>query len=181
MEATAINQPHPDDAEEDFFGEPPSEDPTPVEGLPTLSDEQRAAEAAAYREEKGEPEPAPASEAASTPEDADEGPAPDDPPAPTRGAPERLYRVFQRVPLTDRVLRHMLEEIEAGRAPEPRVAFIETHHVEAKNDRQAIVETYKEHKDRLGPKCDLAAVSARSFKERHVEPRQVVAENISIT
>jgi hypothetical protein len=97
------------------------------------------------------------------------------------GALEREYIVFQRVPLTERILKSLLKQIEDGNAPEPRVAYLELSRRTTRNDKQAVAQTYGEHKSALGDKCELAAVSSRSFKVRKVAPRQVVTSDISIS
>lgn len=210
MEASsAVNAPHPDDVqpEEDFFDQPAS-------GLPTLSPEERAAEAAAYREEKGEElspaeeqqaklraiaereaaeaahdgaedaaqgEPAPA--AASAEEQAQEPAGGGS--ASAAGADERRltreYVILHQVQLTERVLQHLMEELRKGDLAEPRVAYLELDRQTARNDKQAVGQAYSRFEERLGPKADLAAVTERGFKVRHVEPRQKVQTDLTIT
>lgn len=97
------------------------------------------------------------------------------------GSLEREYIVFQRVPLTERALKHLLSQIEDGKAAEPRLAYFELHRCEARNVNGAVAEAYTKHQKALGEKADLAAVSARSFQEKHVEPRKVVESTLSIT
>lgn len=99
----------------------------------------------------------------------------------TRGAVEREYIVFHRVKLTARVLEHLLKQLNEGEAAEPRVAFFELHRATTRNDKAAVAEAYTAHAERLGDRCNLAAVSSRSFKERKVEPRPVTETTISIT
>lgn len=98
------------------------------------------------------------------------------------GKLEREYIVFQQVVLTDKVLRHLLKQIDEGNAPEPRVAYVELHRAVSRNDKQAIGLAYAANKESLGAVCDLAAVSSRSFKERHVAPKPPTPDSaISIT
>lgn len=197
MEASsAVNAPHPDDTEEDFFADKPD--------LPTLTDEQAKAEAERYAAERGEGRIEPVNEGGqpdgspSPLQDAAEGqPAPASVPAeeqpqapageptgaaePPHGSPEREYTVLQRVSLTETLLKHLLEEVRSGNVAEARTAFLELDRTTARNDRQAIGDTYKTHRARLGEMCDLAAVTTRSFKIRHVEPRPQVREDLNIT
>lgn len=150
-------------------------------------DDQQAKLRAIAERERAEAEAAAAEAAAATAEE----PEPVDPSPPAasdgpteaaapRGSVDRTYIVFQKVPLTEKVLKHLLKQIEDGKAPEPRVAFFELQRPVARNDRTAVVETYRAHRESLGAECELAAVSERSFKERKVAPRQVVRDDISI-
>lgn len=197
MESSAINQPPypfeggpneptPEQADEAaaFFDDPEEIDPDPVEidtdpddeplpeqpldlsgGHRTLTAEQAAAEAAAYRESRGE-----TSQPLSAPQDASQ-----------RGPISREYIVFERVALTAQTLRALLKEVETG-TPQVRVAHIELYRAVARNDRQAVAEAYNANEDMLGVKCDLAAVSTRSFKIRHIAPERVPAvRRITIT
>lgn len=100
-----------------------------------------------------------------------------------RGSLEREYIVFQKVGLTKKVLEHLIAQIESGdTGGEPRVAFFELHRSVERNDKAAVADAYAKNKDSLGEKCELAAVSSRSFKERKVGLRPVTAEaRLSIT
>jgi hypothetical protein len=105
----------------------------------------------------------------------------EEPKAKQSGPLEREYIVFQKIPLTERVLKHLLKQIEDGKAAEPRVAFFELHRCEARNVNGAVAAAYTKHQSVLGEKADMAAVSSRSFQEKHVEPKQKVETNLSIT
>lgn len=172
--SSTINEPHPDDegderdeaaeAEAFFGGDEPAEHD---EG------EQAVVEAST---EKAVEDPPPQSAPSAKPD-----PEPEPEPAKT-GSTEREYIVFQRVPLTEKVLKHLLAAIEKGDAPTPRPAYFELHRATTRNDRQAIAEAYGENRDALGERCQLAAVSSRSFKERTVAPRiPVQRTDISIS
>ncbi len=144
--------------------------------------------AAAAAEATPEPEPeTPAAEVAAdvAPSEADAPADPSaDPPAEgakQSGALEREYIVFQKIPLTEKVLKHLLAQIEAGKQGEPRVGYFELHRCEARNVNGAIAAAYTKHQKVLGEKADMAAVSSRSFQEKHVEPKQTVETNLSIT
>lgn len=93
----------------------------------------------------------------------------------------REYIVFRKLGLNKRVLEGLLARIEDGSQPDPLVAWIEVERLEARNVVGAVGSTYTKHQQRLGNKVDLAAVSSRSFQVKHVEPRQVVQSNLSIT
>lgn len=200
MEASssAINAPHPDDVPGDdaaaFFGD---EDAGTEEAEAAAVAEAAAEEDAAAVEDDA-PTAAERVDAAGQTPPADEEAPVEDPPAadPTppagsagqtdeasqQGSAEREYIVFQKLPLTEKVLKALLKEVESGNAPKPRVVFVELHRATTRNDRQAVAEAYKKNKDALGGECDLAAVSSRSFKERHVAPRVVTpATDIAIT
>lgn len=166
--SSTINEPHPDDEGDErdeaaeaeaFFG----------------GDEDGPAE-----HDEGEQAVVEASTEKSVPS-AKPDPEPEPEPAKT-GSTEREYIVFQRVPLTEKVLKHLLAAIEKGDAPTPRPAYFELHRATTRNDRQAIAEAYGENRDALGERCQLAAVSSRSFKERTVAPRiPVQRTDISIS
>jgi DNA (cytosine-5)-methyltransferase 1 len=93
----------------------------------------------------------------------------------------REYIVFRKLGLNKRVLEGLLQRIESGEQPDPLVAWIEVERLEARNVVGAVGGAYTKHQQRLGDKVDLAAVSSRSFQIKHVEPRQVVQSNLSIT
>jgi hypothetical protein len=93
----------------------------------------------------------------------------------------REYIVFRKLGLNKRVLEGLLKRIEDGSQPDPLVAWVEVERLEARNVVGAVGGAYTKHQQRLGDKVDLAAVSSRSFQVKHVEPRQVVQSNLSIT
>jgi hypothetical protein len=97
-----------------------------------------------------------------------------------RGQIERVYRVFERITLTEQVLRRLLADIESG-TPAVRVAFCEIHQATARNDKAAIAEAYSLHKGSLPARADLAAVSSRAFKERRVKEEVPTQRRLSIT
>lgn len=180
MEASsAVNTPHPDDptAEEAdaFFGsEETAEEPT---GEPGAEGEQ---EQEATVEETADEQPAGAEEqpAEQEPESGQAEPAPASVDADTsraRGAPEREYVVFQAIGLTEKVLRSLLGELEKG--TQVRTVLFELHRTNARNVNGAIADAYLTHRERLGEKVDMAAVSAKSLQTRHVEPKQRVVES----
>lgn len=92
---------------------------------------------------------------------------------------ERPYIVFQRVPLTEKVLKALLEQLpEAG---EPRIAYFELHRAEARNVNGAVSAAYDRHKDALGNKCDLAAVTERAWQPRKVEVKPITETQLAIS
>lgn len=93
----------------------------------------------------------------------------------------REYIVFRKLALTKRVLEGLLKRIEEGDLPEPLTAWIEVERLDARNVVGAVSATYTKNAKRLGDAVDLAAVSSRSFQVKHVEPKQVVQSNLSIT
>jgi hypothetical protein len=116
---------------------------------------------------------------------AEEVPVTDDTPADAdekkRGPVTREYIVFQQVDLTHKVLEHLMGKLTSGENPEPVVAFVELHRSTARTDKLALTEAYSKHKDSLGKRCELAAVSARQFKTRRVQPRAIVKNDVEIT
>lgn len=193
MESSAINESHPDDTgeEEDFFGaedeaatepaaaepeaaaedEPTKEDPTPP--APASGDAGSSATG-------GKSDPTPPAESDGPTKVTDEPAPAAEPPPPAdakKGTQEREYIVFQKIALSERVLKVLLAQIESGDAPEPRVAYFELARPVARNDKQAVGTAYKANKEALGERADMAAVSSRSFQERTVKPRERVAES----
>jgi hypothetical protein len=153
MEASAINSPHADaDEPEPYFGEEPQDEDAVVEPQESAQEPEEAAEVTEPTPEDAEPQ-----EAAGA--------------ARTGGSLEREYIVFQKVPLTEKTLRHLLTQFDKGEVTTVRVAYVELHRSTVRTDKAAVAEAYSIHHAELGNKCDLAAVSARAFKERHVEPR----------
>lgn len=230
MEASAINEPHPDDVATEpaqdeadlFFGDPETEEqiaasPDPSTFNPESGTFDTPPGGEAHQGEtpgdpsKAAPDPTPAVEAGttgSTGEATDPTPpSPNtsaEPPTPSTsgepagqtttapaasggqtekkgGNPEREYLVFHKVALTAPALKFLLGEIEAGNAPEPRVAYLRLHRSSTRKVESAIIEAYNEHKEALGEKCELAGVSERSFQERHVEPKQRIETNVSLS
>jgi hypothetical protein len=175
MEGSTINEKHPDDDEAAaFFGgdddEPAAED-APTE--PTAADDAGDDDGTAAGDGITPDAAVEDTPVAATAADAAEEKA--------RGASEREYIVFQKVALTEKVLKALLKAIEDGDSPSPRVGYFELHRATTRNDRLAIGEAYKHHRSTLGERCDLAAVSSRSFKERSVKPREVKpADDIQI-
>lgn len=158
-------------------GEPSSEEvPEPLQQQERLraihEKEQEAAAApdAAVAPEVTEPEP-----------EAQPQPAADSNGAKKSGDLSREYIVFHRVPLTKKVLEYLLKQIVEGEAPEPQVAWIEVDRAEARNVNGAVAAAYTRRQDQLGKKVDLAAVSSRSFQVKHVEPKERIETNLSIT
>lgn len=92
---------------------------------------------------------------------------------------ERPYIVFQKVPLTEKVLKALLEQLPDAGAP--RVAFFELHRAESRNVNGAVAAAYDAHKDALGNKCDLAAVTERSWQSRSVEVKPVTETQLAIS
>lgn len=150
---SSINTPHVDAPEDPFFPPPEGEDDE------ATLEPQEPAEDDGVPEEEPEPQ---------EDEDEPEEPAPA---ARTGGSLEREYIVFQKVPLTEKTLRHLLSQFDGENIPEVRVAYVELHRATVRTDKAAVADAYSIHHAELGNKCDLAAVSARAFKERHVEPR----------
>lgn len=194
MEVSPINTPHPDDKSTDeaelFFGEGEEEaqteaaaDPTaPVESAgptePPAPDPQPAGESAVA----AAPEPDSGPETPATDEQQGEAaPASDAEGKKSSGSLERGYVVFHKLSLTKRALEFLLEEINSGNAPEPRVAYFKLHETQARRVEAAMADAYSRFQQQLGEKCDLAGVSSRAFQERHVEPKRVVETNLSIT
>ena len=202
MESSSINAPHPDDPDQEaaaFFGPEPdaengvaAEEPPADPGdfqPPDFEDDDPSAPA--------EGQPAPASEEADpTPAEPDGATgsttdgvqsAPTRPPSEpqsekARGSISRQYIVLHKLPLTERVLQHLLDELKSGdRGGEPRYGYFELHQKEARNANEAITDAYMKHHERIGDAVDLVAISEKAFQKRHVEPRQKVQTNIAIT
>lgn len=163
------------------FADPFDEEDEPEQD-PTQADDDGTTGSTTEPEAAGEPQseevgdPAPASDEAG--DGAQAGAQPTQSPASaedakTRGAVEREYIVFHRIALTERVLKHLLDQLKNGDLAEPRVAFMEIHREITRNDKQAIGAAYDKHAERLGDTADLAAVSTRSFKQRRVQPEEV--------
>jgi hypothetical protein len=184
LEASTINQPHPDDgaigvapdhdAEEavpfppeadDFFGEP----------TPGVAD----GPVGSYAPDSGvagaDPGVSPGFEGEGALEPFSDGDEDQPQAEKVRGAIEREYVVFQQVPLTATVLRTLLTRLEQEHRA-PRVAFFELHRTVTRNDRDAARQAYKANREALGVKCELGVVSSRSFKIRHVAPAAPVKE-----
>lgn len=151
-EAQAEPQPEP---------EPDPTSPTPTDGSPAGTTEPTGEAEAQVSEASGEAE-AQAQAAKKS------------------GDLSREYIVFRKLGLNKRVLEGLLKRIEDG-VQEELVAWIEVERLEARNVVGAVSGTYTKHQERLGGKVDLAAVSSRSFQVKHVEPKQVVQSNLSIT
>jgi hypothetical protein len=98
-----------------------------------------------------------------------------------RGTVDREYIVFSRLVLTEPVLKELLRRIDAGEQPEPMAVWREVDRAQARNVNGAVGTAYTKHQKTLGEKADLAAVSSRSFQIKHVEPKQVVETNLTIT
>lgn len=188
MEASsAINTPHPDDSPEEdaaagFFDE---EDGGEEEAAAEAAERAAADDAAGEDEPASDPtspgesdgptdaDPSETGSATQSPGDGAESDPGQGEGDKTRGAAEREYIVFQKVPLTERVLKALLKQIEDGNAPSPRIAYFELQRETTRNDRTAVAKAYQKNRKTLGEKCELAAVSSRSFKERKVQPREV--------
>lgn len=92
---------------------------------------------------------------------------------------ERPYIVFQQVPLTERVLKALLESLPEDGAP--RIAFFELERAEARSVNGAVSAAYGKHKGTLGNKCDLTAVTERGWQKRHVEVKPVTETQLAIS
>jgi hypothetical protein len=176
---SAINEPHvnEDDATEaeDFFGssepeeapqdpgdfEPDTEPDTepveaPVEGGPTPEAVAAMDALSAMRQNEepaGEPEP----------ETKKKQP----------GSTAREYIVFQRLALTQALLKRMLKAMDEGEMPEPPIALVELGRRVCRTDREAIAEIYVKHASDLPkPPLKLAAVTTRGLNEREIKPRE---------
>lgn len=204
------DEPSSDDLE-GFFDPPSEEElteefqetaaePDPA-ALPDLTPEQAKAEGEAYREEKEgvKPEDVPEPlqreqqlreiaerEAAQKPEEQVAAEPEQISVAGTASAPEqgsrqqeREYIVFQQVPLTEKVLKGLLESLPSDGTP--RVAYFELHRAEARNVNGAVSTAYETHKDALGNKCDLAAVTDRAWQTRHVEVKPITETQLAIS
>lgn len=184
---SSINQQHPADDAESFFGEQQQsvqvtaetlgpeqedhfldpeeqqEDPTPAEPDSTTGSTT-----------EGQPAPA-AAPPAEQAQEAQEGPK-------QSGPLTRGYVVLHDLPLTKRVLEHLLKELEGGeRGGEPRHAYFELHHVQdARNATQAVSTAYGLHKERLGAEADVIVVTEKAFQRRRIQPRQRVQNDIAI-
>lgn len=185
---SAVNAPHPDaeDESELFFGGEDEDDGDGEEAAAADAAEAAAADDAgdADGEQAAAPEPAaeepkpaasepkadptpPAASGGPTEPASGDGATPDDKKS---GQLEREYVVLQRVPLTKAALEHLLKEVTDGK--DARVAFLEVQRPTARNDRVAIGMTYKAHRKQLGGAPEMVAVSARSFKQRKVKPKE---------
>lgn len=173
MEASTVNTPHPDDTADEFFGDLSVEE-TATSSV--VADPQ----AEEIEPEPEEEDPAPGvinAEAVTAATEAAEAAV-----AKKRGSVNREYRVFHRLPLTEKALTFLLKQVQEGRQPEPRIAYFEVAAFDERNAVSAIARAYKEHEKILGEKADMAAVSAKSFQERHVEPKERPVERmLSIT
>jgi hypothetical protein len=150
--------------------------------------EQVAERQAEEPEAAAEPDPTPAddSETTTEPQVSDDAEVEGEAPAESTGAKKsgdlsREYIVFRKLGLNKRVLEGLLKRIEDGSQPDPLVAWVEVERLDARNVVGAVSGAYTKHQERLGNKVDLAAVSSRSFQVKHVEPKQVVSSNLSIT
>lgn len=172
-------------------GEPSSEEvPEPLQQqarLRAIEERQKAEAADAPEPEVAAAVSEPAAEAQPQGDVGDGAPepgtAPDSPEAGKKsGDLTREYIVFHRVPLSIKVLEHLLKQLQDGEtAGEPQIAWIEVTRADARNVNGAVTAAYTSHQQQLGTKADLAAVSARAFQVKHVEPKQVVETNLSIT
>jgi hypothetical protein len=196
---SAVNQPHPDeheDAAAAFFGDetvPASPEPSIGDSVSEMEEGGGVGSSEPLPEHTGDdsdPEVAPAYEepsafpfeaavAAQEPAGAPATPegelsAASTALSPARGDVSREYIVFHKVHLTSHLLQRMLAHLHNG--GDTPVAYVELHRGVARNDKQVISAAYALHKARLGDTAELAAVSARSFKERHVAPEEVPAE-----
>lgn len=184
---SSINQQHPADDAESFFDEQ-QQQPDRQVSAETLGpeqedhflDPQESQESPGSTEPEPEPEPdsttegQPAPAAAPPAEQAQDGPK-------QSGSLTRGYVVLHDLPLTKRVLEHLLKELDSGeRGGEPRHAYFELHHIEARNATLAVSTAYKMHKEQLGEVADVIAVTDKAFQKRRVQPRERVQDDIAV-
>jgi hypothetical protein len=187
MEASSINQPHENEAVEDFFGDgdTPVEEPTPepTEPEPVVTEPEPAAtepEAPATEPEPEptEPEPVVTEDVPQAEAQAPQAPAapldpavePPEPEAESKAEP-RDYVVFQEMALTERMLKSLLEEFRTSSDPEPRKVYYVIS-TETKHTAIAALEAaYTTHKDALGEEATLVALTAKKWQPKRIKPK----------
>jgi hypothetical protein len=189
-----INQRHPDDATlpqpvepaveeafDDFFAydataeeaELPPEAEAEPEEIPEAAPESPQEASGAFEEAQEALDPLDSLEALSEAQEGSEA-------GKQGGELSREYLVFRQMYLTATVLRGLLDQVEQqGRAP--RLGYFELHRMAARTPHEAVVRAFAAHHHHLDSRWDLAVVSARSFRIRHVEPEMPEAPRLKIT